>query len=131
MHKYGNLCKCVFTLSDGQAPQPWVFLLGHQKEHEKETLGGRRLQTRWKRPSVSHSWVCPNYKRWRRQEKPHRQRETIQLGQYSEVTPIMFSFVDILFNFFEILRNTLFCLIRDQKSNSVSHLRIKYEAIAG
>lgn len=60
-----DLCECVFTLSDGQAssPQPWAFLPRHLKGHEKETLwGGGGLQTGWKRPNVSHSWVCLNYK---------------------------------------------------------------------
>lgn len=35
-----DLCNCVFTIRDGwtSSPQPWAFLLGHQKE-EKETLG--------------------------------------------------------------------------------------------
>lgn len=40
-----DLHKCVFTLSDEQArsPQPRAFLPGHQKEYERDTLGGRGL----------------------------------------------------------------------------------------
>lgn len=42
----GLYAKYVFAVSDGQAssPQPWAFLSGHQKEHEKETLGEGRLE---------------------------------------------------------------------------------------
>lgn len=42
-----DLCKCVFTLSEGQpsGPQLRAFLPGHQKEHKNETL--RRNLTFW------------------------------------------------------------------------------------